>query len=310
MILPGVALNELWQIVGVAETALMGVSGMVVVTALRRMMAMIFSSLNERRREVAIWRAMGTRPVAILGLLVLEEIVVGEWANLGVLCGDFGLGDRQSPIEYSGSGHGNIVGDAWRPSHPATFTHARITDVIDAAFRTRGRDRQTLPIPSAVASQRPHVVVEIAIEVVTLRPGPRCRVEPCCQFALTRIAHHIGESVYQHPGGCEGRYRAFDPCTRSHRPGSGGFVPWSSAGLSCGRVGTCRFRTVPLALRGAAGSLTRRRPGGCPETHRPAIGARVLRRCGIRRALPVPAEAAKGSDCARERERRPRAHHG
>lgn len=75
-ILPGVALQELWQIVGVAETALIGVSAMVVVTALLGMMAMIFSSLNERRREMAIWRAMGARPGVILGLLVLEAMLM------------------------------------------------------------------------------------------------------------------------------------------------------------------------------------------------------------------------------------------
>jgi len=42
-ILPGVALAELWGIIGVAETALIGVSAMVVVTALLGMAAMIFS---------------------------------------------------------------------------------------------------------------------------------------------------------------------------------------------------------------------------------------------------------------------------
>ncbi len=83
-ILPGVALQELWQIVGVAETALIGVSAMVVVTALLGMMAMIFSSLNERRREMAIWRAMGARPVTILGLLVLEAMLM---AALGAAIG-------------------------------------------------------------------------------------------------------------------------------------------------------------------------------------------------------------------------------
>ena len=75
-ILPGVALSELWQIVGVAETALLGVSVMVVVTALLGMVAMIFSSLNERRREMAIWRAMGARPATILALLVLEAMLM------------------------------------------------------------------------------------------------------------------------------------------------------------------------------------------------------------------------------------------
>ncbi|MEO1422030.1 MAG: ABC transporter permease [Pseudomonadota bacterium] len=83
-ILPGVALQELWQIVGVAETALIGVSGMVVVTALIGMMATIFSSLNERRREMAILRAVGARPGTILTLLVLEAAVMSA---VGALVG-------------------------------------------------------------------------------------------------------------------------------------------------------------------------------------------------------------------------------
>lgn len=87
-ILPGVALQELWGIVGIAETALLAVSAMVVVTALIGMMATIFSSLNERRREMAIFRAMGASPVAILGLLVLEAILTaaaGAMLGLGLL---------------------------------------------------------------------------------------------------------------------------------------------------------------------------------------------------------------------------------
>ncbi|MGZ9809636.1 ABC transporter permease [Pseudoroseicyclus sp. H15] len=83
-VLPGVALQELWAIVGVAETALIGVSAMVVVTALIGMMAMIFSSLNERRREMAIFRAMGAKPSTILGLLVLEAALM---AAIGALAG-------------------------------------------------------------------------------------------------------------------------------------------------------------------------------------------------------------------------------
>ncbi|MEP4198023.1 MAG: ABC transporter permease [Aliishimia sp.] len=83
-ILPGVALQELWGIVGIAETALLAVSFMVVVTALIGMMATIFSSLNERRREMAIFRAMGARPVTILSMLVLEAIVM---AAVGAVLG-------------------------------------------------------------------------------------------------------------------------------------------------------------------------------------------------------------------------------
>ncbi|MFT5787739.1 MAG: putative ABC transport system permease protein [Ascidiaceihabitans sp.] len=83
-ILPGVALQELWQIVGIAETALIAVSAMVVVTALIGMMATIFSSLNERRREMAIFRAMGARPRVVLGLLVLEAVLM---AAIGAILG-------------------------------------------------------------------------------------------------------------------------------------------------------------------------------------------------------------------------------
>ena len=83
-ILPGVALQELWGIVGIAETALLAVSSMVVVTALIGMMATTFSSLNERRREMAIYRAMGASPRTIFGLLVTESMVV---AAVGAVLG-------------------------------------------------------------------------------------------------------------------------------------------------------------------------------------------------------------------------------
>lgn len=83
-VLPGVALQELWGIVGIAETALIAVSGMVVATALLGMAAMIFSGLNERRREMAILRAVGARPLTIVGLLMLEAVLM---ALIAVLLG-------------------------------------------------------------------------------------------------------------------------------------------------------------------------------------------------------------------------------
>ena len=83
-VLPGVALQELWGIVGIAEKALIGVSAMVVATALLGMAAMIFSGLNERRREMAILRAVGARPLTIMGLLMLEAVLM---AMIAVLLG-------------------------------------------------------------------------------------------------------------------------------------------------------------------------------------------------------------------------------
>lgn len=99
-VLPGVALQELWSIVGLAETALVAVSAMVVVTALLGMAAMIFSSLNERRREMAIFRAVGARPVTIVGLLVLEAgLIAAAGALLGVAILYAGLTVAQPAID-------------------------------------------------------------------------------------------------------------------------------------------------------------------------------------------------------------------
>ncbi len=113
-ILPGVALQELWQIVGVAETALIAVSAMVIVTAMIGMMATIFSSLNERRREMAIFRAMGARPRVILGLLVLEAALMAALgAALGMVLLYVGLVISQPMID---SAFG-----LWLPISPPTW---------------------------------------------------------------------------------------------------------------------------------------------------------------------------------------------
>ena len=40
------------------------------------MTAIVFSSLSERRREMAIWRAMGASPKIIIGLLMLEAFII------------------------------------------------------------------------------------------------------------------------------------------------------------------------------------------------------------------------------------------
>ncbi len=75
-ILPGVALQDLWSLVGTAETALAAVSGMVVLTALLGMVTMILATLNERRREMAILRSVGARPATVLGLLMAEAALL------------------------------------------------------------------------------------------------------------------------------------------------------------------------------------------------------------------------------------------
>lgn len=83
-ILPGVALQELWSLMGTAEKALFVVSLFVVLTGLIGMLTAILTSLNERRREMAILRSVGARPWHIASLLIVEAFAL---ALAGVLLG-------------------------------------------------------------------------------------------------------------------------------------------------------------------------------------------------------------------------------
>jgi len=83
-IFPGVALQELWGLMGTAEKALIAVAAMVVVAALFGLATMILSTLNERRREMAILRSVGASPRTVVGLLMTEA---GVLSLFGVLLG-------------------------------------------------------------------------------------------------------------------------------------------------------------------------------------------------------------------------------
>lgn len=75
-VLPGIALQQLWRITGLAERILRIVAGMVVLAGLLGMLTTLLSTLNERRREMAILRACGARPWQIASLLLVEAAVI------------------------------------------------------------------------------------------------------------------------------------------------------------------------------------------------------------------------------------------
>ncbi|KIP78644.1 peptide ABC transporter permease [Vibrio harveyi] len=87
-IMPGVALHELWGMMSVAEQALMAVSGFVVVAGLLGMLSSLLTSLQERRREMAILRAMGARPKHVFSLLISEASLL---TFAGIVTGLVGL---------------------------------------------------------------------------------------------------------------------------------------------------------------------------------------------------------------------------
>lgn len=75
-VLPGVALDELWSVVGVGEKALLGMSAMVAVVSLAGLVAVVLAGLNERRRELAVLRSVGAAPRHVLALLTVEGLLV------------------------------------------------------------------------------------------------------------------------------------------------------------------------------------------------------------------------------------------
>ncbi|MCP5305973.1 MAG: ABC transporter permease [Chromatiaceae bacterium] len=83
-ILPGVALSQLWGLIGIAENALLIVSVFVVVVGLFGMLTALLTSLNERRREMAILRSVGARPGHVFALIMGEA---GVLTLLGVMLG-------------------------------------------------------------------------------------------------------------------------------------------------------------------------------------------------------------------------------
>ena len=85
-IMPGITLQQLWRITGLAEMVLRVVAGLVVLAGLLGMLTVLLTTLSERRREMAILRANGARPWQIASLLVFEAgFIAAAGIVLGVL---------------------------------------------------------------------------------------------------------------------------------------------------------------------------------------------------------------------------------
>jgi putative ABC transport system permease protein len=75
-VLPGVALDQLWEVLGGVEQALLLMSALVASVSLVGLVAVVLAGLNERRRELAILRAVGAGPRHVFALLALEGVLL------------------------------------------------------------------------------------------------------------------------------------------------------------------------------------------------------------------------------------------
>jgi putative ABC transport system permease protein len=90
-IIPGTALQELWTAVSYAEDALRIVTYFIVLVGLSGMFLSIYTTLNERRREMSILRSLGARAHHIVFLLLTEAAVLSALGTALGLAMVYGL---------------------------------------------------------------------------------------------------------------------------------------------------------------------------------------------------------------------------
>ncbi|MDO6719421.1 ABC transporter permease [Psychrosphaera sp. 1_MG-2023] len=75
-IIPGVALTELWQLIGQLETLLSVIASLVLLAALFGLATMLLATMKERKQELAIFRSLGASPKHIFALVQLEVMIL------------------------------------------------------------------------------------------------------------------------------------------------------------------------------------------------------------------------------------------
>lgn len=84
-VIPGVALSRIWQIIGAADRGFRAISFLIIGLVLLSMVAMTVLSADNRRREMAILRALGAAPRTLAGLMIAEALLLSLTAAvLGV----------------------------------------------------------------------------------------------------------------------------------------------------------------------------------------------------------------------------------
>jgi len=123
-VLPGVALDELWEVVGVGEKMLLGLSAIVALVSLAGLVAVVLAGLNERRRELAVLRAVGAGPRHVLLLLV------GEGALITLLGAGAGALATALLIGLAGPAAQSHLGIALKLSAPAMSQWVLLAGVV------------------------------------------------------------------------------------------------------------------------------------------------------------------------------------
>ncbi len=122
-ILPGIALSELWQTMGLLEKVLALVASLIVAASLLGMTTIILASLQQRKKEIALLRAIGSPPWFIFVLIEAEVLLITLggialgfvllWLGLvgaeSLIAEHYGLVISTMPFSLSSLSYGGII---------------------------------------------------------------------------------------------------------------------------------------------------------------------------------------------------------
>lgn len=84
-VLPGVAMTQLWQLMGNLESLLRVISLLVLLASLFGLTTMLLASMNERRNEISVLRMIGASPITLFKLIVYEAVFITLFASISAL---------------------------------------------------------------------------------------------------------------------------------------------------------------------------------------------------------------------------------
>lgn len=102
-ILPGVALAQLWEVMGSVESILALISALVMLASLLGIATMLFASMRERQREIFLFRSVGMHSSSIFFLIEIEAILIttlGIGLGLGFVWITLSAGQSYLSQEY------------------------------------------------------------------------------------------------------------------------------------------------------------------------------------------------------------------
>ena len=84
-VIPGIALSQLWSVIGLVDKGFELLSWIIIVISLIAMVTLIISSIENRKREMTIYRANGASAFFLSKLVVFEALLIGITAIIGAI---------------------------------------------------------------------------------------------------------------------------------------------------------------------------------------------------------------------------------